>query len=98
MSKCRRCELITNDPPPDKGALRLLSWLSDRRARICALVADGVHNPEIARIEGTSTQVVKNYLRQIMAQSGVENRVQLALLVERNPTLREHMAKVRAAL
>ena len=48
---------------------------------IGTLVWQGRTNPEIAKIIGTSEQVIKNHLRNIFDKVGVWSRLELALYV-----------------
>ena len=53
--------------------------LTSKEERIIALVAEGLKNSEIARIIGTTTHVVKNYLKTIFDKTGTWTRLELAL-------------------
>jgi two-component system nitrate/nitrite response regulator NarL len=55
--------------------------LTDREREVSALVWQGLTNREIARLLGTSEQVVKNYLRATFDKLGVWSRLELALYV-----------------
>jgi len=57
----------------------LPSRLSPRELRIVHLLADGMKNPDIATVIGTTEHVVKNDLRHIYDTTGMDNRVELAL-------------------
>ena len=56
--------------------------LTSKEIQVATLVWQGLTNREIARIIGTTEQVVKNYLRNIYDKLGVWNRVELALWYE----------------
>jgi DNA-binding CsgD family transcriptional regulator len=60
-------------------ALVLSSQLTPKERRIVQLVADGMTNPDIATAIGTTEHAVKNYLRHIYDETGMDNRVELAL-------------------
>lgn len=53
--------------------------LSPRELRIVQLLTDGMTNPDIATMIGTTEQAVKNNLRRIYDRTGMDNRVELAL-------------------
>lgn len=55
--------------------------LTDKEIKVATLVWEGLTNREIARIIGTSEQVVKNYLRNTFDKLGVWSRLELALYV-----------------
>jgi DNA-binding NarL/FixJ family response regulator len=55
--------------------------LTAKEAQVALLVWEGLTNREIARIVGTTEQVVKNYLRNIFDKLGVWTRLELALFV-----------------
>ncbi len=60
-------------PPRDR--------LSAKEAHVATLAWQGLSNKEIARMLGTSEQVVKNYLRTTFDKLGVWTRLELALYV-----------------
>jgi len=53
--------------------------LTEKELFIAMLVADGLRNPDIAVIIGTSEHVVKNKLKMIYDKLGFWNRTELAL-------------------
>lgn len=53
--------------------------LSLKQWRIIRLVTEGMKNQEIAREVGTTEQGIKNYLRDIFDETGMNNRLELAL-------------------
>jgi DNA-binding NarL/FixJ family response regulator len=53
--------------------------LTSKEERITALVAHGLKNEEIARVIGTTTNRIKNYLREIFDKTGTWSRLELAL-------------------
>jgi DNA-binding NarL/FixJ family response regulator len=55
--------------------------LTAKEIRIATLVWEGLTNREIAKIIGTTEQVVKNYLRTAFDKLGVWSRLELALYV-----------------
>jgi len=55
------------------------SLITLKEQRITALVADGLRNTDIAKIIGTTENVVKNYLRTIFDKTGTLTRLELAL-------------------
>ena len=55
--------------------------LTAKEIRVATLVWEGLTNREIAKIIGTTEQVVKNYLRTAFDKLGVWSRLELALYV-----------------
>lgn len=55
--------------------------LTTKEVQVSTLVWEGLTNREIAKIIGTTEQVVKNYLRTAFDKLGVWSRLELALYV-----------------
>jgi len=55
--------------------------LTAKETQVAVLVWEGLTNREIAKIIGTTEQVVKNYLRNTFDKLGVWSRLELALYV-----------------
>lgn len=55
--------------------------LTAKESQVATLVWEGLTNRDIARIIGTTEQVVKNYLRTTFDKLGVWSRLELALYV-----------------
>ncbi len=55
--------------------------LTGKEVQVAHLVWEGLTNREIARLVGTTEQVVKNYLRSAFDKLGVWSRLELALYV-----------------
>jgi len=55
--------------------------LTAKEIHVATLVWQGLTNREIAKIIGTTEQVVKNYLRSTFDKIGVWSRLELALYV-----------------
>jgi DNA-binding NarL/FixJ family response regulator len=55
--------------------------LTAKEIQVATLVWEGLTNREIAKIVGTTEQVVKNYLRTAFDKLGVWSRLELALYV-----------------
>ena len=55
--------------------------LTAKEIQVATLVWQGLTNREIAKIVGTTEQVVKNYLRSTFDKIGVWSRLELALYV-----------------
>ena len=55
--------------------------LTAKESEVATLVWEGLTNREIARLIGTTEQVVKNYLRTAFDKLGVWSRLELALYV-----------------
>ncbi|GAA4190991.1 response regulator [Microbispora amethystogenes] len=66
-------------------ARRLLSRLSDREREVAAAVGRGRSNADIAAELHMSVGTVKSYVSRILAKTGLDNRVQLALIAHDNP-------------
>lgn len=57
--------------------------LTAKELQVAGLVWEGQTNREIARVIGTTEQVVKNYLRNTFDKLGVWSRLELAIYVAR---------------
>ncbi len=55
--------------------------LTPKEQQVATLVWEGLTNREIAKLAGTTEQVVKNYLRTTFDKLGVWSRLELALYV-----------------
>jgi len=55
------------------------STLTPKEEQITALVVKGMKNHDIANIIGTTTNMIKNYLRVIFDKTGTWTRLELAL-------------------
>jgi DNA-binding NarL/FixJ family response regulator len=55
--------------------------LTPKETQVATLVWQGLTNRQIAKLIGTSEQVVKNYLRTTFDKLGVWSRLELALYV-----------------
>jgi len=55
--------------------------LTAKEIQVTTLVWEGLTNREIAKIVGTTEQVIKNYLRTAFDKLGVWSRLELALYV-----------------
>ena len=55
--------------------------LTRKEGQVATLVWEGLTNREIAKLVGTTEQVVKNYLRTTFDKLGVWSRLELALYV-----------------
>ncbi len=55
--------------------------LTNKEVQVAVLVWEGLTNREIAKLIGTTEQVVKNYLRNTFDKLGVWSRLELALYV-----------------
>ena len=55
--------------------------LTEKETQVATLVWQGLTNRQIAKLIGTSEQVVKNYLRTAFDKLGVWSRLELALYV-----------------
>jgi DNA-binding NarL/FixJ family response regulator len=55
--------------------------LTGKESQVATLVWQGLTNRQIAKLIGTSEQVVKNYLRTTFDKLGVWSRLELALYV-----------------
>ena len=55
--------------------------LTTKEIQVATLVWEGLTNREIAKLVGTTEQVVKNYLRTTFDKLGVWSRLELALYI-----------------
>lgn len=55
--------------------------LTQKEIQVTTLVFEGLTNREIAKVIGTTEQVVKNYLRTAFDKLGVWSRLELAIYV-----------------
>jgi DNA-binding NarL/FixJ family response regulator len=55
--------------------------LTAKEIQVATLVWEGLTNREIAKLVGTTEQVVKNYLRTTFDKLGVWSRLELALYI-----------------
>ncbi len=55
--------------------------LTEKEIQVATLVWEGLTNRQIAKLIGTSEQVIKNYLRTTFDKLGVWSRLELALYV-----------------
>ncbi|HZQ25375.1 MAG TPA: LuxR C-terminal-related transcriptional regulator [Terriglobales bacterium] len=55
--------------------------LTNKEMQVATLVWEGLTNREIAKLVGTTEQVVKNYLRTTFDKLGVWSRLELAIYV-----------------
>jgi DNA-binding NarL/FixJ family response regulator len=55
--------------------------LTPKEIQVATLVWEGLTNREIAKIIGTSEQVIKNHLRSTFDKLGVWSRLELAMYV-----------------
>lgn len=66
-----------------EAARELLTALTDRELEVAGAVAAGLTNAEVAARVFCSEATVKTHLGRAMTKLGIDNRVQLALLVDR---------------
>ena len=55
--------------------------VTQKEIQVTTLVFEGLTNQDIAKVTGTTEQVVKNYLRAAFDKFGVWRRLELALYV-----------------
>lgn len=60
---------------------RVLGRLTQKELRVAGLLIQGMRNKAIAEQCGTTEQVIKNYLRTVMDECGVSDRLELALYI-----------------
>jgi DNA-binding NarL/FixJ family response regulator len=73
----------------DPVGARVRDRLTPKEMKIVALIIQGCKNKEIALRLTTTEQVVKNYLRRIYDQTGVSDRLELALFTIHHRMLAE---------
>ena len=67
--------------------------LTEKESQIVALAVRGLRNRDIAEEIGTSTQVVKNCMKDIYNKLGVDGRVRLVLRYYAQP-IRDYRASL----
>ncbi|MER8230929.1 response regulator transcription factor [Streptomyces sp. NPDC094049] len=67
--------------PPKAAAARRLAELADREREVAVAVGRGLSNAEIAAELYMSVPTVKTHVSRVLAKLGLNNRVQIALLV-----------------
>jgi DNA-binding NarL/FixJ family response regulator len=77
---------------------RVLQRLTPKELEILALAAEGKQNKEIAVLQRTTQQTIKNHLMHVYDKTGVSDRLELALFVEHHKALAEAAVKTRAAM
>jgi len=58
----------------DREAAAAVASLSERERQVCALIAEGFTNPEIARRLSVSVDTVKSHVSSILAKLNAESR------------------------
>jgi DNA-binding NarL/FixJ family response regulator len=58
---------------------RVLSTLTPKEREVLVKLCEGKTNPQIGAEMMTSTQVVKNYLKHVFEEAGMDNRMELML-------------------
>ncbi|MFJ5516770.1 response regulator [Streptomyces griseoluteus] len=71
----------TADDSAGAGAQRTLEMLTDRERAVAEAVAEGASNATIAKALFMSEGTVKTHVSRALTKTGLDNRVQLALLV-----------------
>ena len=66
-----------------EGIWRALGRLTPREAEVCALVASGRRNKQIAQLIGTTEKTVKVHRARVMEKLGLESLADLVRLVDR---------------
>jgi len=66
--------------------------LTKKEVQVATLVFEGLTNREIAKLVGTTEQVVKNYLRKVYDKLGVADRLELALFCLHNRVIENQKA------
>lgn len=74
--------LVTAGPPADDSAAERLTRLSPRELEVAEAVGRGISNHEIGESLHMSTATVKAHVSKLFEKLEVENRVQVALLVQ----------------
>ena len=85
MSARRLIAMVAGDPDADDRADQArqgLAELSHREREVALAVGRGLRNAEIAAELYMSVATVKAHVSRLLTKLGVDNRVQLALLVQ----------------
>lgn len=69
---------------PTKIGIRFMENLSPKKRAILQHLASGMTNKQIAAVENTTEQVIKNYMQNMFALSGMGDRVELLIFCFRN--------------
>jgi len=69
---------VEDDRNDSAAKVPLQAALSDREFAVALLVADGMRNEDIARVQNLSINSVKTYVSRVLKKLGLSNRVQLA--------------------
>lgn len=85
INSVSRPEVITHTEPRC-GERAPMSGLTERQREVAHAVAAGQHNKEIARRMGITERTVKAHVSAIFDKLKVRDRLQLAILLNRNPT------------
>lgn len=74
--------LVTAGPRTDEDAIEKLDHLSPRELEVADAVAQGISNQEIATQLHMSVATVKAHVSRLLEKLDLDNRVQIALLVQ----------------
>lgn len=78
LSRVRLTNLLLDLLPPDPG-VALSQRFTEVEVRTIELIAAGLRNRDIAGQMNTTEHVIKNYVRAIFDQAGVDSRTQLVV-------------------
>ncbi len=90
--------MVADSPEEDMVGTRVRDRLTPKEMRIVALIVQGCKNREIATRLKTTEQVIKNYLRSIYDNTGVSDRLELALFTIHHRVLAAAAAEVGSKL
>lgn len=74
----------TSNPVPDQQHAKRQALLTDKEARVLALIAEGMSNKQIAATVFLAEGTVKNYVSRIMEKLHANTRTELAVMTLRN--------------
>ncbi|MCW8970823.1 MAG: helix-turn-helix transcriptional regulator, partial [Rhodospirillales bacterium] len=60
--------------------MQSLYGLTDTESEVCRLVAEGLGTEEVAEARNVTRETVRNYIKQVLRKTGVQNRAQLVRL------------------
>lgn len=73
-------DVLAESQPAAQKTASAQGTLTQREAKVIALVAQGQSNKEIARSMGISAETVKTHLKNVFEKLGVQQRAQAVLM------------------
>ena len=73
----------------DHASLRIFDMLTHREREVILLLLEGITNIEIANRLEISHHTVRRHMNHIFQKTGLDNRVQVALMLEQRAPLKQ---------